>query len=742
MKHRKYINHVNQITAIPGYLDKSERFVMYKCASYVTRLLTVCPLADSETIEFIAWILGPDTTPLWKRFINGLSAREKERFIFEKEIDLDDLKRIPQSMHVVLANANKKMVEAFVNDCHHTLQTRQNALSYKGRSDIEKRIQVLSKMFSLSETEITLVEFIYIISVWKQAEDYFVDFLNCQNISGRRYLKTILQMNDREITGALTGTLARIDFYELDNCNFRYKDEFIEFFQKPTNELPAKDYFKKFSRKTIPLDNHMIQPAVTENIVNLLRVKRESSTHILLYGAPGTGKTSYALGLAKKLDIPAYEICQDRLNHTLNRRAAILACMNMTSGNDGSLIIVDEADNLLNTMGSWFSRGETQDKGWLNQLMEESGVRMIWITNDITSIEPSVMRRFAFSVSFPDFNLRQRISLWNSILQRHHVRKYFNDGEIKKLAVRYPLSAAIIDLAVRKARETSPSNSKNLQTVVEMNLDAHLRLLNHGEKPKTGDKIEDNYSIDGLNIVGNLPAIMEQLEAFDRYLREPGKSNVRNFNLLFYGPPGAGKSELARYIARHLDRELMVRRASDIVSKYVGETEQNISRVFSEAEAMEAVLVIDEADSFLFSRDSAVRSWEISHTNEFLTQMERFKGILICTSNRFADLDSASVRRFNHKVGFRYLKPEGNIIFYQRMLAGLSGNDLNSEEADKLKQIRDLTPGDFRIVRDRFAIYESGRISHTMMIDALREEARIKKSHEGNKTIGFLRSGA
>jgi SpoVK/Ycf46/Vps4 family AAA+-type ATPase len=148
-----------------------------------------------------------------------------------------------------------------------------------------------------------------------------------------------------------------------------------------------------------------------------------------------------------------------------------------------------------------------------------------------------------------------------------------------------------------------------------------------------------------------------------------------------YGPPGAGKSELARYIAGHLDRELMVKRVSDIVSPYVGETEQNISRVFSEAEAAEAVLVIDEADSFLFNRSRAVRSWEISHTNEFLTQMERFRGILICTTNRFEDLDQASVRRFNYKIGFRCLKPEGNVIFYRKLLSPLTSALLNNPHA-------------------------------------------------------------
>lgn len=186
----------------------------------------------------------------------------------------------------------------------------------------------------------------------------------------------------------------------------------------------------------------------------------------------------------------------------------------------------------------------------------------------------------------------------------------------------------------------------------------------------------------------------------------------------------------------------MVSRISDIVSPYVGETEQNISRVFSEAEAAEAVLVIDEADSFLFNRERAAQSWEISHTNEFLTQMERFRGILICTTNRFADLDTASVRRFNRKIGFRCLKPEGNFIFYNRLLSELSVKPLSRIEEDLLMKIKNLTPGNFRIVRDRFAIFDPERITHGMMIEALQEEARIKKAAKVEKTIGFMRCNA
>ncbi len=74
-------------------------------------------------------------------------------------------------------------------------------------------------------------------------------------------------------------------------------------------------------------------------------------------------------------------------------------------------------------------------------------------------------------------------------------------------------------------------------------------------------------------------------------------------NLLFHGPPGTGKSELARYIAKRLDREIICKRASDILDPYVGMTERKIREPFEEAEREEAILVIDEADTMLFNRE-------------------------------------------------------------------------------------------------------------------------------------------
>jgi hypothetical protein len=382
-------------------------------------------------------------------------------------------------------------------------------------------------------------------------------------------------------------------------------------------------------------------------------------------------------------------------------------------------------------------RGETQDKGWLNELLEKPGTRMIWITNSIVGIEDSVLRRFAFSLHFRPFNRRQRIQLWENIISENRVEKFFNSRSIEDFARNYRVSAGVIDLAVKKSMETAPRSMVQFHRVVKMGLEAHQTLSNYGEKPLDKEKIDANYSLDGLNIDGDLESMMRQLKQFDLYLRNAKDDRVMNMNMLFYGPPGTGKSELARYIADRLDREIICKRVSDLQSKWVGEGEKNIKRAFQEAEAEEAILIIDEADSLLFNRDRAVRSWELSFTNEFLTQMERFRGILVCTTNRMKDLDDASIRRFNHKLKFDFLLPEGNVVFYEKLLVNLLEDSFDEKYRAVLKGIPCLTPGDFKTIRDRFTFYPGEELSHEMLLEALADESRIKNEHNSEPKIGF-----
>src|SRR5262249_58448504 len=108
-------------------------------------------------------------------------------------------------------------------------------------------------------------------------------------------------------------------------------------------------------------------------------------------------------------------------------------------------------------------------------------------------------------------------------------------------------------------------------------------------------------------------------------------------------------------IANELQRPLMIRQASDLSSKFVGETEQNMARMFEAAQAENAVLLLDEADSFLRSRRMAERNYEVSEVNEMLAGMERFAGIFICTTNLFEELDEAALRPFAFKIRFKPL---------------------------------------------------------------------------------------
>jgi SpoVK/Ycf46/Vps4 family AAA+-type ATPase len=414
-----------------------------------------------------------------------------------------------------------------------------------------------------------------------------------------------------------------------------------------------------------------------------------------------------------------------------------VACQNITNGGNGSLVLVDEADNLLNTQDSWFMRGETQDKGWLNELLEKPGIRMIWITNSIDGIEGSVLRRFAYSLHFKPFNRRQRLHLWDNILRKNKCKGLFNQKDIETFAKKYAVNAGIIDLAVKKSLESNQGSKAEFRQAVDLALTAHEILLNDGEKKINKDRVEKQFSLEGLNVRGDLKGILEQLKMFDDYLRKENQDKVMNMNLLFYGPPGTGKSELARYIANRLDREIICKRISDLQSKWVGEGEKNIKQAFLEAEQEEAILIIDEADSLLFSRDRAQRSWEISFTNEFLTQMERFRGILICTTNRMNDLDQASIRRFNHKIGFDYLTAAGNQIFYDLFIKSLVNARLKNSTQEEIARIKNLTPGDFKVVRDRYSFYGSKEIDHKIIIDALKEEAEIKAHHHLDKKIGY-----
>jgi transitional endoplasmic reticulum ATPase len=719
--------------------DKDQRFCKNRLALYMLRYMEVSPDLDLEALQMMEQILGRDMERLYesaadlvRRKSGRLGQGNTPEGIGEDGYDL-------HALYSLLMKLDRQGYGAVIAALRKLLSQACRNSRYRGYSSIEKKMAALGKMLDLTDQEKELCYFLLINATYKPADSFFVDHLQCQAFQGKKYLGIMLRMSSGEIDGALGGSLKKLDMIEMSKAYFQLKDEFVDFFVKYGGEDLQSRFFVRMNRQSIPLGCHFIDPKETDHLLKLLKDKPNSATHILLYGAAGTGKTSYARGLARKLRVPTYEIVRDQENKTETIRTAVYVCLNMTSKGSGSIIIVDEADNVLNTRGAWLTRGETQDKGWLNELMEVPEARIIWITNTIENIEPSVRRRFAYSIHFRPFSRKQRAMLWESVLKQNRVKGCYSRDQLDQLAGRYKVSAGAIDLAVKKAMEVSLPAKPEFNAALTMALESHQVLLNEGERPSKEDDIERCYSLEGLNVDSDTVALVKQLESFDHHLRTADTGARHNMNLLFHGPPGTGKSELARYIARRLDREIICKRASDILDPYVGMTERKIRDAFEEAEREDAVLVIDEADTMLFNRDKAQRSWEISFTNEFLTRMERYRGILICTTNRLGGLDTASIRRFNHKVGFQYLTPVGNEIFYKKLLSHLACEPLGEEHKAFLHGMTNLAPGDFRVVRDQFSFNAAGRVAHRELLNALSVEARLKEGKDGEETrrVGF-----
>jgi AAA+ superfamily predicted ATPase len=121
--------------------------------------------------------------------------------------------------------------------------------------------------------------------------------------------------------------------------------------------------------------------------------------------------------------------------------------------------------------------------------------------------------------------------------------------------------------------------------------------------------------------------------------------------------------------------------------------------MFDEARDDDAVLLLDEADSFLRDRRGAQRSWEVTQVNELLTQMEDFQGLFICATNLLDELDEASLRRFDLKIKFGFLQPDQAWILFRQTLKQ-HGSALKAAKKwkSRLADVDNLTPGDFATV--------------------------------------------
>jgi len=159
MKNKRRRKSPDRAGAVSYVPDRNERFVLRKCAVYLDHLLETYLLADRETIKLLAWVMGPKMNDLGQILLKRMGMKEKQKYETDIEEDILDPEEAPDSICRILRQSGKKRTRLFITDLREVLERRYKALAYAGRSDTEKKLDVLVKMFCLSKQEKFLSSF-------------------------------------------------------------------------------------------------------------------------------------------------------------------------------------------------------------------------------------------------------------------------------------------------------------------------------------------------------------------------------------------------------------------------------------------------------------------------------------------------------------------------------------------------------------------------------------------------------
>jgi transitional endoplasmic reticulum ATPase len=639
----------------------------------------------------------------------------------EPESGMLDTSAVRKKLRKLHATAESRRGEAAVSAC------------------LRANIARLAELAGLSATDCKILEFVVMLKNERLIDDT-ADLLGSLS-SGKLFyvLSVLLDEPEPRIRAALgtRGVLAHSGLVSVDrSCaallnvklqllSDTFADHIVTSDTDPVELL--RDTVAPASSPQLELDDYRHIDASLAVLKRYLRhalAGGRDGVNVFVHGAPGTGKSELAKALAAHLECELFEVAsEDADGDPINgeRRLRAFRAAQSFLGQRRALILFDEAEDVFNDGDRQFGRKSTAQtrKAWINRTLEANRVPTLWLSNSVECLDAAFIRRFDMVIELPVPPRSQRAKIianaCDGLLDARSVDLMAASAHLAPAIV---TRAAAVVHAIRDeldAHEAAAAMKRLIDSTLKAQGHSPISRADPGGLPETYD-----------------PAFIHANADLDQIAN--GVLRARSARLCLYGPPGTGKTAFGRWLARQLGVPLVARRASDLMSMWLGESEKNIADAFQQAERDGALLMIDEVDGFLQDRRGATRSWEVTQVNEMLTQMETFPGVFVASTNLMDGLDQAALRRFDLKVKFDYLLPAQAWALLCRHCGAAGLPAPGAELGARLARLRALTPGDFALVARQHAF--RALASPADFVAALEAECALKDGPRSGP--GFL----